>query len=284
MYRKKPLEIFLTYFFAIIVLFLFIGPFLWLVISSISPEVELTSIPLHWFPERPNLNNYKTLLFGLGNNIAAKEYLPALRNSTVVAVMTTFICLVMGAVAAYAFSRIKFRGRNVLLLSTLLIQLLPTIAIIIPLFLVVGKLGMLNSLRGLVLVYCSFTLPFVIWVMKGYFDTIPVSLEEAALIDGCSRFGTLIRIVLPLSLPGFAATAIFSILTVWSEFFIAVVFTSSISSKTIPVVIAEFNGRFALNYGLMAAASVLACVPPIIFGLLTQKYLISGLTSGGVKG
>lgn len=204
-------------------------------------------------------------------------------NEIIVAVMTTGVCLVIGSFAAYAFSRMRFRGKYPLLVLILLIQLLPTIAIIIPLFLIVSKLALLDTRLGLILVYCSFTLPYIIWSMKGYFDTIPISLEEAAAIDGCTKTQALFKIVLPLSKPGLIAAAIFSILSVWSEFLIAVVFTSTAAAKTIPVVISEFQSRFTLSYGMMAAASVMASIPPIIFGLVTSKHLVGGLAAGGVK-
>lgn len=283
MKKRRIIGLAASYLISVVVLIVFVGPFVWLVISSISPEFELKSVPVHWFPEHPTFANYIDLLKGSGQELASRYFVQSVRNSLIVAVVTTSVCLFVGSFAAYAFSRMRFRGKQPLLILILLIQLLPTIAIIIPLFLIVSKLNLLDSRMGLILVYCSFTLPYIIWTMKGYFDTIPVSLEEAAEIDGCSKSQALFHIVLPLSKPGLIAAAIFSILSVWSEFLIAVVFTSTEAAKTIPVVISEFESRFTLSYGMMAAASVIASVPPIIFGLLTSKHLVGGLAAGGVK-
>lgn len=283
MKKQRTVDLIVNYFVSIVILIVFIGPFVWMIISSISPEYELKSVPVRWFPTSPTLKNYMDLINGTGSDLASRYFMESVRNSIIVAVMTTGVCLVIGSFAAYAFSRMRFRGKYPLLVLILLIQLLPTIAIIIPLFLIVSKLALLDTRLGLILVYCSFTLPYIIWSMKGYFDTIPISLEEAAAIDGCTKTQALFKIVLPLSKPGLIAAAIFSILSVWSEFLIAVVFTSTAAAKTIPVVISEFQSRFTLSYGMMAAASVMASIPPIIFGSVTSKHLVGGLAAGGVK-
>lgn len=283
MKKRKTIDLITNYVVSIIILIIFIGPFLWVVISSISPEFELKSVPVHWFPEQPTFDNYLNLIKGTGKDLASRYFMESVRNSLIVAILTTGICLFVGSFSAYAFSRMRFKGKNPLLILILLIQLLPTVAIIIPLFLIISKLRLLDTKTGLIIVYCSFTLPYIIWSMKGYFDTIPVSLEEAAEIDGCTKTQALFKIILPLSKPGLIAAAIFSILSVWSELLIAVVFTSTDVAKTIPVVISEFQSRFTMSYGMMAAASVIASIPPIIFGLLTSKHLVGGLAAGGVK-
>jgi len=162
--------------------------------------------------------------------------------------------------------------------------MIPVVALIIPLYILMNKIGLLNTKLSLILAYSSFTLPFVIWVMRGYFETIPVNLEDAAAIDGCSPLGILLRIALPLSAPGLVATGIFAFLTAWNEFFMALVFTSSYASKTVPVLISEFGGRYSIDYGLMGAATVIASVFPVSLALIFQKYIVRGLTSGAVKG
>lgn len=253
-------------------------------ITSISSQVELTAVPLHWFPENPTFKNYVDLITGNSTNMVIRGFMASVRNSIVISVLTTAICLFLGSLAAYAFSRINFKGKQPMLLAVLLIQLLPTIAIIIPLYLLINSAGLMDTQLGLIIVYSSFTLPYAIWAMKGYFDTIPFSLEESAAIDGCTRLGILWHIVLPLAKPGLIATAIFSILNNWSEFLLAVVFTSTAATKTIPVLISEFQGKYAIDYSLVAAGGVLASIPPIIFAFLTAKQLIGGIAAGSIKG
>ncbi|MCL4371069.1 MAG: carbohydrate ABC transporter permease [Chloroflexi bacterium] len=264
--------------------FVLVAPFVWMVISSISQQKELSSVPIHWLPEHPTLENYVALFSGSASSIASSEFARSLVNSTVVALVTTGFCLLVGVPSSYAFTRLPFRGRRSLFLLIVFAQMLPSIALIIPMYVLMSKIELVNSVPGLVIVYSTFTLPFVVWVMTGYFQTVPKELEEAAMIDGAGRVGVLVRIVLPLALPGLAAATIFSLLNAWSEFFLAVVFTSTEVSKTMPVVISEFAGRFSIDYGAMNAAAVLGSLPPILFALLLQKYIVSGLTAGAVKG
>ncbi len=264
--------------------FVLIAPFLWMVISSISLQRELTMVPPNWFPEHPTLENYEALISGSAADIASSEFVRSLANSTLVALMTTGLCLVVGVPSSYAFTRLPFRGRRTLFLLIVFAQMLPSIALVIPMYIVMSRIGLIDSVPGLVIVYSTFTLPFIVWVMTGYFQTIPKELEEAAMIDGVGRMGILVRIVLPIALPGLAAATIFSLLNAWSEFFLAVVLTSTEASKTVPVVISEFAGRFSIDYGAMNAAAVLGTVPPILFALLLQRHIVSGLTAGAVKG
>src|SRR5215211_3737916 len=171
-----------------------------------------------------------------------------------------------------------------ILLLFLSTYMLPPIAILISLYLTLVQLRLLDSKLGLVLVYCSFITPFVLWIMSGYFRSIPRDLEDAARIDGCSRMGALFRVVLPLARPGLLATALFGFLLAWDEFLYALIFTSSLNSKTIPVAIAEFTGRHAVDFGLIAAGGVLAALPPLLLTMFFQRYLLDGLSSGAVKG
>jgi multiple sugar transport system permease protein len=168
-----------------------------------------------------------------------------------------------------------------LFLST---YMLPPIAILISLYLTMVQLHLLDTRLGLILVYCSFITPFVLWIMSGYFRSIPRDLEDAARIDGCSRVGALFRVVLPLARPGLLATGLFGFLLAWDEFLYALVFTSSLSSKTIPVAIAEFTGRHAVDFGMMATGGVLASLPPLVIAFVFQRYIVGGLASGAVKG
>ena len=162
--------------------------------------------------------------------------------------------------------------------------MLPPISIAIPIYLILSKLHLLNTIGALVFVYCSFDLPLAIWFMKEFFDGIPVDLEEAALIDGCSRFKSLWKIVMPLSAPGISSTGIFIFIISWNEFFFALLYTLTLASKTLPVLIGEFSSKVGEDYIMMATAGVLASIPPVIIAIVFQKFIISGLTAGGVKG
>jgi multiple sugar transport system permease protein len=156
--------------------------------------------------------------------------------------------------------------------------------LVVPLYTIMGDLGLTNTLRGLILVYSALIMPFAVWIMRGYFQTIPSELEEAAMTDGCTRLGAFLRIIVPLSVPGLVATSLFCFLLAWEEFLIALIFTSSPQAKTIPVAIAEFTGRHAIDFGMMATGGVIAAIPPLLIALVFQRYLISGLSSGAVKG
>ncbi|HHY46738.1 MAG TPA: carbohydrate ABC transporter permease [Firmicutes bacterium] len=263
-----------------------VAPYAWLVISSISHASELTSVPPHWIPHRPTLEKFIQMftpdIRGISETAAMFKY--AMLNSAIVAIFVTIITLIAASLAAYAFARLTFPGRDQLLLGIVAVRMLPAISIMIALYVTLTKLGLLDTKLGLVLLYLSFTLPFAIWIMTGFFKTIPVELEEAARIDGASRLGALFHIVLPLSAPGLVSTGIFVFMASWDEFFYPLIFTSTYLAKPVPVAITEFAGRHAIDYPAMAAGGVLASIPPLVLAFIFQRYIISGLTAGGVKG
>lgn len=264
-----------------------LAPFAWLIISSISTKVELLSTPIHWFPQHPTLINYKKLLVGGITSIGGGEIPPfkdALRNSIIVSGSVTLICVAIGSLAAYAFATMEFWLKKQMLLVVIAIRMIPEIALVLPLYMIMRKIKIMDTQLVLIIVYSSFILPFVIWIMKSYFQTIPKELHEAAYIDGCSTIGTLWRIILPLSLPGIMTTCIFALLAAWDEFLFALILTSTYAAKTLPVSISEFTTRHMVDYGLMATGGLIAAIPPIIVALLLQKYIINGLTEGSVKG
>ncbi len=271
---------------AVVLMIYILVPFIWLFISSISPKVELIATPPHWIPENPSFSNYLKLLGVEDAAISTGEippFLTAMRNSLLVDLSATALCVVIGIFAAYAFARLEFRGKGGLMLSIIALRMLPEIALVLPLYMIMQKLHMSDSKVFLTIVYMSFVLPFVIWILRSYFESIPVSLEESALIDGANRFTVIRKIVFPLALPGIVTTCIFSLLTCWDEFLFALIFTATYNAKTVTVSISEFTTRHMVDYGLMMAGGMLAALPPIVFALLLQKYVVSGLTEGALK-
>jgi multiple sugar transport system permease protein len=204
-------------------------------------------------------------------------------NSLFVATCSVVLSLACAIFGAYAFARLKFRLRTGVFVLFLITYMMPPLALIIPMYLTMSALGLLDTRVGLIFVYCSFTTPFVLWLLSSYFGQLPVELEEAAMIDGCTRVGALFRIVLPLARPGIIAAGLLAFLAAWDEFFYALIFTSSPRSKTIPVALTEFTGRYSLDFGLMAAGGILASIPPVLIALALQRHITSGLVSGGVK-
>ena len=262
-----------------------LAPFAWLIISSISPSAELLSAHPHWIPENPTLDRYRQILSSApgGDNVAANFRL-AMVNSLIVATATTLISLAVGTIGGYAFARLKFRFRRTSLFGFLAVYMLPPIALVIPLYLGLANLGLLDTKIGLIVTYCSIVTPFCLWTMSNYYLSMPPDLEEAARVDGCSRLGALVRVILPLARPGVLTTAMFGFLLAWDEFLYSLIFTSTTNAKTIPVAIAEFTGKYSSDFGLIAAGGVLAAAPPLLLALLFQRYIVGGLTSGAVKG
>lgn len=277
----------LLFYIGIVVLIcLVVGPFVWMFISSISPQVELSATPPHWWPQNPTLFRYRALFDkAVGANIPAgvDKFLKGLTNSLVVSTLTTLICVVTGTMAAYVLARMNIPGKNKFMLGILSSQMLPVVVIIIPLYLMMQKLDMMDSLRGLVLLYTGFMLPTVIWIMHSYFMTLPHELEEAAMVDGCTRFEAFVKVIIPLSGPGLVAVSAFAFLSSWNEFFMALIFTGA-NTKTITVTVTEFSSQFGVDFGLMATGGVIGSIPPLILAFLLQKYIVAGLTAGSVKG
>ena len=207
-----------------------------------------------------------------------------MRNSLIVSVGTTLMGLAVAIPAGYAFSRYKFTGRDVSMFAFLLVQMFPGIIILVPYFLVMKTLGLLNSHLGLILAYCVTALPLCVWMLKGFFDTVPRELEEAALLDGCTQFQVFTKVVLPLSLPAVAVTALFSFLAAWNEFLLALTFNTSNDMYTLPVGLASMISSTGQAWGDFAAASLLVSLPVALLFLFFQKFLIEGLSAGGVKG
>ncbi len=282
---SKFLRTLLFIFLVLLVLLFIYLPVAWLVISSISTRAELLSVPIHWIPHQPTLQNYLNIFFpSRGVSEVARTFRITLWNSFVVASSVTAIALSVGSLAAYALIRLQIPFRQTLLVGIMGTRMIPEISLVIPLYIFASRLHLLNTPIILIITYLSFALPFAIWLMAAFFDTIPVELEDAARVDGCTRLQTLVRIILPISAPGLVATGLFVFLTAWDEFFFALIFTSTVAAKTVPVAIAEFTGRYVVDVGSMMTGGVLAAIPPVLFSLIFQRYIVSGLTAGAIKG
>ena len=252
-------------------------PFFWMGLSSIKTLNELYTVPPIWWPEAPTLGNYAKVLFE--SNIP-RYFL----NSIIISVGSTGLAVILAIFASYGFARFNFPGRAFWQAFVLIGQLLPTAAIIVPLFVTLRVLGLVNTYWGLILVYMIVTLPLCTWMLTSYFKAIPVELEEAAIIDGASRLGVLFRITLPLSLPGLVAVLVYSFVTTWNEFIFALCFATDSSVKTLPIGLAEFSTEFNTDWGAVMAASVVMTLPIVLLFLLFQKLFVGGLTAGATKG
>jgi multiple sugar transport system permease protein len=283
-YRKVFRKILLFLITIPVLLFIF-SPILWLLFASFSTQVELFTIPPHWIPQHPTLQNYLDIFFpNLAASTVPRTFAISLLNSIKIASTVTIICIVIGSLAAYALVRIPFKFNRSIQVGILATRMIPEVSLILPLFIIASSLQLINKPIVLVITYMSFALPYAIWMMAAFFQTVPVELEEAARLDGCSRLGILFRVVMPISVPGLVSTAMFVFLLAWDEFFYALIFTSTLASKTAPVAIAEFVGRYSVNITGMMAAGILAALPPMILAFIFQRYIVSGMTAGAVKG
>jgi multiple sugar transport system permease protein len=260
----------------LVVVLLVLLPFLWTVSTSFKSLSEVNAYPPEWISKHMSVMPYFDMFF----------YMPFSTytlNSLIVATSATLITLLTGSLAAFAFSRFQFAGKRLFLLLFLLSQMLPGASVIIPLFQLLNAIGLYDTHLGLILVHSAVLLPFVIWLLYGFFQAIPREVEDAALIDGCSRLTALRKVILPLALPGIGATALFAFLGSWNEFFFALILTSSDATKTIPVGIGLFVGEYNEIWNQMAASAVLFSLPPLVLFALMRKTFVKGLSAGAVK-
>ena len=272
-----------------LVLLVFFVPALWIILTSMRNRLEINSHPPVWIPQGLTLDSYKILFgmptpdgaFGMGGSIPVSQYAT---NSIVIALVATLFALIFGTLAGYVFSRFKFRGKNGIYLGMMLARAVPGIALSLPLFIMYARTNLSDTILGMIITYVALNIPFTAWLMDGFFRAIPVELDEAARIDGCSAWGAFIRVDMPLALPGAAAAGIFSFLTSWNEFALSSIITRTPASRTFPPALFEFTGQFVSDWRGMTAMSVLMLIPAVIFVALIQRQLLEGLTSGATKG
>ncbi|MFB9279619.1 carbohydrate ABC transporter permease [Cohnella cellulosilytica] len=251
-------------------------PTLWMVSTALKSNEEVMISPPKWIPENPTFESFTRIW---------KDYpfLDYFLNSVFIVVVSTFITIAFAALAGYGASRFKFRGKGTFLSFLLVTQMFPSIMLLIPFYKVLKTFGLIDSHWGLIVVYIAFALPMCTWMMLGFFQGIPKELDEAAMIDGCSQVRTFVQIILPLSLPGIAATAIYSFLMGWNEYMFAFILVTTETMKTLPVGIGQLNGFYKVVWNDMMAASIISSLPLIVLFLFMQKYFISSLTAGAVK-
>jgi multiple sugar transport system permease protein len=266
-------------------------PFAWVVLTSLMTEAESLSVPPHWIPDYITFDNYLAFfdpsILGtqqLAGGGAAQGAPRAMLNSAVVATSVAFLNMIIGSLGGYAFARLNFRGSATLLLVYLATRMVPALAIMVSLYLIFQTLGLLDSLFALILSYLTFTVPYSVWIMASYFRTIPRDLEDAARVDRCNWINMMLRVFLPVASPGLVACAMFAFMASWGEFLYALLFTSTLNSRTMPIVIASFVTDVTASPTLMNAGGVLAVLPPLLLALIFQRLIVSGITAGAVKG
>jgi N,N'-diacetylchitobiose transport system permease protein len=257
-------------------------PVFWMISTSLKPNREIFSATPQPVPREPTLQHYRDILSG--DLIPGVSFTDFFINSAIVAGATVIISGLLALLAATAVARFRFRLRTSFLVMLLVVQMIPLEALVIPLFLMIRRLGLYNQLPGLVLVYLGFSLPFSVWMLRGFVAAVPRELEEAAAIDGASRWQAFWRILLPLVAPGLVATSIFAFITAWNELIFALTFISTEDRYTLPVAMTYFFGRDDTAWGAVMAASTLLTLPVMIFFVLVQRRMVSGLVSGAVKG
>jgi multiple sugar transport system permease protein len=261
----------------IVFLLLILAPFYWMFATSFKPPGDIAAYPPSLVPHHATLANYREAFekYNFGMYI---------KNSVIVAVVSTFLVLCFSSLAGFTIAQLPVKGKVPTMVGLLVISMFPPIAIISPLYTFLQGLGWLNTYQALIIPYTAFNLPFSIWIMRNYFLQVPKALMEAAKVDGASPFATFWSIYLPLTTPGLFTAAVFTFVATWTEFFMALVFNSSETMRTIPVGIALFSGEYTVPYGDIFAASVVSVVPIIILVIIFRKWIVSGLTAGAVKG
>lgn len=278
MYRQSLAKRILLLYLPLIILMIFIlFPFYWTFVTSVKPEEELYGTIVTYWPSSITFEAYKKLF------TTTVDFLTAMKNSLIVAVFTTIVSLTVSTLAAYAFSRYEFVGRKLLMCVFLCNNMFPTVLLLIPLYSIMRKMGLLYTPTALVLSYTTFTIPFSVWLLMGFLKDLPLSLEESALIDGCNRGSAFVRIILPLLAPCLVATGVYIFMQSWNEYTFAMMFTNA-DSRTIPVALKNLIGQLGVQWDLLTAGGIITIIPVCIMFFFAQKRLVEGLTAGAVKG
>ncbi len=252
-------------------------PFFWMISTSFKAPDEIFQQTPQWLPRVFNFNNYQ--------GVWSRPYFPAyLLNSVIVSAATMAVSLIIATLCAYGISRFKFKGRTAFSALLIIVQMFPSMLLLIPMYLIMNNLGLMNTHASMIIAYTTFAIPFCTWMLKGYFDTIPVSLEEAARLEGCSRLSILARIVMPLAAPGIVTVAMFAFVLSWQEYMYALTFARTESMRTLTVGISLMQGQHgSVNWGEIMAGSLIACLPGLVLFTYLEKYLVQGFTMGAVK-
>ncbi len=275
--RQRFLRQLVIYGVLTLVTFVLAFPIIWMVSVSLKPTVDTFSLPPKLLPETLNFGGYRRVL-------ESEQSRRFLFNSYILGIAVTGLSVGIGTLAAYGFSRYRFFGDKAAKLFVITTQMVPTITLLIPFFGVIVWLRLYDTMWGLILTYLTFALPYAVIMMNGYLDTIPKDFDEAATIDGCSPLGVLFRVLLPMAAPGIVSTAVYTFLLTWNEFLFALALTRSIEMRTVPVGISMMVGEFGLKWDEMMAFSVIGSLPVLILFVLVQRFIVSGLSDGGVKG
>ena len=266
-----------SYGFLVTLLVIVVFPFYWMTVTSFKGEDQMRSLVSMFWPSPVVTENYRHLL-------GKTEFASWFGNSVIVSVSSTFLATAIGTIGAYALARLRFLGRAFMSSAVLITYLVPPSILFIPLYAQIRMFGLADSLGGLIAAYPSFTIPFVTWLLMGYFESIPIELEEAAMIDGATRFGAFRRIILPLAAPGVLAAGLYAFTQSWNEFLYALVFITDVRQRTLPVGLSSFITGDVYGWGYLMAGAVLTTLPVIAAYIYLQKYMVEGLTAGSVKG
>jgi len=274
---RALVEPLVSYAFLAVLLVVVSFPFYWMTITALKSETQMRSLLSMFWPDPVVLDNFRHLL-------GQTDFMAWFKNSVLVSVSSTFVATAIGTLGAYSLARLRFLGRAFLSSAVLITYLVPPSILFIPLYAQIRNLGLADSLAGLIAAYPSFTVPFVTWLLMGYFESIPVELEEAAMIDGATRFGAFRRVILPLAAPGVLAAGLYAFTQAWNEFLYALVFITDVKLRTLPVGLSSFITGDVYGWGYLMAGAVLTTLPVIAAYIYLQKYMVEGLTAGSVKG
>ncbi|MDN4618041.1 carbohydrate ABC transporter permease [Paenibacillus sp. PsM32] len=276
--RKQWIVQSITYIVLIGFSFYCLFPFLWMVVTSLKPDNEIRTLTPSFLIQHPTIEHFTNVL-------TSSSFLTFFKNSVYVSLVVTAASLIISIFAGYALSRfVRFRGVKLFGVAMLLSQMIPGVLLLIPLYLTMKELHLINTYSSLILAYTTFTVPLCTFMMKGFFDSIPIDMEESAEIDGCTRVGTIFRILLPVSLPSLVSTSMFGFLNSWNEFMFGFVFINDEQHRTLTPGIYLFKGLYQTDWGSMMASSVLSVLPVVIMFLFLQRFLVEGMTAGAVKG